>query len=427
MTPTGLESPWPSDRLDDHLERLTQRWRRDDGMLATVYRGDACIDPTPLVADLGDFAAFLTEFDRLDIALEQAARARPFLWRGLFEQDGRVRLFENHDYLLGLIDLYQATRDSDLLEEIHAAIDTLVECFEHKGMLLDEYRPGARRRPLAFANPFNGGYIEGLVDLYELTGERHLLLTASRWARAWIQTPYFREYGLFSRFNSPSWPWAGYMSSRLSRHGPVRLFKDNTNMVWSLAALQRVEPHHEIAEALGWFLDGYERILWNGGRVRQAVDDDGATFRLIPAAFSLDLLCDLAALEIQPGRCLNMAEAIAAECLDRQWESGAFPVADDQPRDHLDVSTDAAVALWKLWELTDDPAYAEAAHRSWCSIQSTHWTPHGLTLSVDPAGDPVDDRIIVKYQSLALKSAVLWRASDSIYADHDLWSVLRDR
>ncbi len=219
----------------------------------------------------------------------------------------------------------------------------------------------------------------------------------------------------------------GYLGSRLSRHGPVRLFKDNTNMVWALAALQRTQPDPAIEEALRHFLDGYERLLWNAGRVRQAVEDDGSVFRLIPAAFSLDLLCDLAEMGIEPPRTLALARAVADELLQRQWSSGAFPVADDEARDHLDVSTDVAVALWKLWELTSDPRYADAAHRSWCSVQETHWTPHGLVLSVDPAGASVDDRITVKYQSLALKSAVLWRSRGSIYGDHSLWSVLRDR
>lgn len=427
MIPAGLESPWASERLEQHLDHLATGWRRDDGMLATTYRGSDCVDPTPLVADLGDFAAFLVEFGRLEVALEQAERARSFLWRGLFAQNGRVRLFENHDYLLGLIDLYQATRDEDLRSDIDDAIETLVECFEHKGLLVDEYRPGSRRSPFSFANPFNGGYIEGLIDLYDLTGESRLLDIASRWAHAWISTPYFEEHGLFSRFNSPSFPMVGYFGSRLSRNGPVRLFKDNTNMVWALAALQRAKPDPMVYCALSRFLDGFEKHLWNGGRVRQAVEDDGSVFRLIPAAFSLDLLCDLAEMKVEPRRTRQLAQAIADEILQRQWPSGAFPVADDQARDHLDVSTDVAVALWKLWELTDEPRYAEAAHRSWCSVQETHWTDDGLVLSVDPAGDPVDDRIIVKYQSLALKSAVLWRSRGRIYGDRALWSVLRDR
>lgn len=420
-----MEPCWTADRLEEHLGRLERRWRREDGVFATTFRGPDCVDETPLVADLADVASFLVEFDRTQAALDQARCAQAHVWRGLFALGGRVRLFENHDYLLGLIDLYEATGEAWLREEIDAAVETLVSCFEQRGLLVDQY--DGTRHWVEFANPFNGGYIEGLLDLYALTGDEQLLEIASRWAKAWIETPYFVEHGLFARFNTPRWPLVGYLSSRFSTHGPVRLFKDNTNMVWSLMALQRARPTEEIRGALEHFLGGFERLLWNGGLVRQVVDDDAAEFRLIPSAFSLDLLCDLTDLGVCPGRALQLARGVADECLRRQWPSGAFPVSDRSGFDHVDVSTDVGVALWKLWELTGRDRYASAATASWRSVLETHWTDDGLVLSVDPTARTVDDRIIVKYQALALKSAILERAPHGIYADRRLWSVLRDR
>ncbi len=416
---------WTAERLSEQLARLEVRWRRADGVYATTYRGPDCIDPTPLVADLGDVASFLVKFDRAEAALEQARCARAHLWRGLFAAQGRVRLFENHDYLLGLIDLYEATGEPWLQGEIESAIGTLVGCFERDGLLVDEY--DGTRRWIEFASPFNGGFIEGLIDLHAMTGEERLLEIASRWAEAWIATPYFTKHGLFARFNTPMWPAVGYLSSRFSRHGPVRLFKDNTNMVWALMALYRVRPTEALRRALVQFVDGYERLLWNGGLVRQAVADDAAEFRLVPSAFSVDLLCDLTDLGLIPERTVQLARGVAEECLRRQWPGGAFPVSDHDGFDHVDVATDIGIALWKLSELTGEQRYAEAARRSWESVQATHWTEDGLVLSVDSTGHPVDDRIVVKYQALALKSAILERSSVGIYEDRDLWSVLRDR
>ena len=421
----GLDCPWSEDHLSRQLSRLRNEWRRDDGMYATVFRGRSVVDDTPLVADLGDFAPFLAVFGQRDFALALVESTTAHLRHGLFSQSGDISLFDNHDFVLGLVELYTATKEQMLLERALDAVTSLERRFERRGLLVDRLHGGLRDKVLALANPFNGGYIELCCDLYELTDERWLLDTATRWARAWLKTPYFRFHGLFSRFNSARLPIAGYLASRLARHGPVRLFKDNTNMVWGLAALHRLTGETWLQRGITRFVRAFRRGLWASGRVKPVVGKH-AEFQLGSAMATLDLLCDLAQSGVCPDA-LDLARGIAEACLDQQRPNGTYATGEINGPDHLDWNTDVGVGLWKLWELGDDRRYAEAAIHGWAGTLATHDTPAGLVMAVDASGRPADDRIIVKYQALVLKSALLWELPGEIYQNRHLWLLLRDR
>ena len=421
----GLACPWSAIWLSRVLERLTTNWRREDGMYATVFRGDSVIDDTPLVADLGDFAPFLAMFGHQDFALALVESTRPHLKHGLFSQSGDIWLFENHDFVLGLVELYTATKEPALLDRAMEAVVSLQRHFEHKGLLVDWLDGRLRDRVLALANPFNGGYIELCCDLYEVTQEEWLLETARRWARAWLRTPYFRLHGLFARFNSARLPLAGYVASRVARFGPVRLFKDNTNLVWSLAALYRLTGDKWLEKGIARFVRAFRSKIWSSGRVKPGISRR-ADFHLGSAMAALDLLCDLAQTGSHPAA-LDLARGIADVCLTQQRPNGTYATGRSDGPDHLDWNTDVGIALWKFWELSGDKRYADAAIRGWSGNLETHDTSLGLVMAVDAAGQPVDDRIVVKYQALVLKSALLWELPGGIYDNRHLWLLLRDR
>jgi hypothetical protein len=352
---------WNDDLVRQHLERLRRGLRRPDGMLATMFRGRQCIDETPLVADLGDTAPFLAALGHPDEAIDLARRCRPFLRDGLFTSGNVVRLFDNHDFLLGLLEIHSATRDEGALEMAEQGMRTLVREFEVRGLLIDRVVDG--RRPwLASANPFNGGYIELAVDLHARTGDAVHLAAARRWADAWVRTPGFRARGVFSRFNTPALPWVGEARSRVSRHGAARLFKDNTNLAWSLLRLHAVD--RDRADHLRRFLRGFRAVFHRDGIVRLTDARPRSAFDLSASTFSIDLLCDLAAAGIDRPETLALARGIADTCLAQRWPNGLFPSDHRGDRDHLDLMTDLGVALHKLSESTGDPAYARVGGRS---------------------------------------------------------------
>lgn len=426
MSQNEERGPWNAELLANHVDRLGRSWRRSDGVFATAYRGDACVDATPLVADLGDTVPFLVRFGLVDAALEQAQLSRRHLWHGLFCWQGRVRLFDNHDFLLGLLDLFDATGQPWLLDLIHEGIDTLERHFEEKGLLIDELI-GGRRSGLASASPFNGGYVELCVDLHALTGEQRMLDRALRWARAWTETGFFVRHGLFAHFNLPRAPVVGVVRSWVSRVGPIRLFKDNTNLVWSLAVLHRATGEPWLRSAVIHFIDGFERLLWNQGRVRQFLGLGQSGFDLKAATASIDLLCDLSYMGFVPERTLCLAQSIADDCGLVRWTNGLMPQTERAGRDHLDCMTDLGIALWKLSELTGDASVRREVWRGWRAMLAAHETPHGFVTAVGPDGEVADDRVIVKYQGLLLKSALLDSLDTTIYGDQTLWSLLRDR
>ena len=176
------------------------------------------------------------------------------------------------------------------------------------------------------------------------------------------------------------------------------------------------------------WLKGFERHFWNGGDVVPDAGLDTSWLRSIVESrvFSLDLLCDLHVSNIDPECTLRLGVAIADLWLDRQWVSGLFPEIPSGRRDHLDANVDLVVALSKLYAITSDAKYAESARRCKAAILGLHvrlW----YCMAVDAEERIVDSRIVVKYQGLLLKLALLPDDPAALFGDPDLVELLRDR
>ena len=150
----------------------------------------------------------------------------------------------------------------------------------------------------------------------------------------------------------------------------------------------------------------------------------------LKAAFSaLDLLVDLHAAGVGEGRALDLAREIAAAWLPLQWPEGLFPAAPQADYDHLDANVDMAVALVKLAALegTDTEPLASAADRCRRAILEHHAAPAGYVLAVDREGRVVDGRVLVKYQALLTKLALLPDDPADLVGNTEILSLLRDR
>jgi hypothetical protein len=404
------------------LGRVTSKCVGEHGLLVTSLDSSGKIlDPEPLVADFGDALPFLACFGMSAFVVSQLEKAQPFLRDGLYERSGRTALFFNHDWLLCLIEL---SNTLNVLQQAKLAISRIVERFFVKNFLLDsEPTLLSPRTWLGRASPFNMGYIELFLELQD----PELLSVSRRVAHSWCNTDFFKNNGLFR----PRWSilrpsLEGWISIFCS--GDVLLFKDNTNAAWSLIALCRCDRNGGWEEELSAWVNGFESHFWNKGDVYLQLDKKlcGRDISLKAAFSSIDLLCDAYLLNCN-AHYLGLAGAVADRWLDRQWTNGLFPASQGLEYDHLDANVDMAVSLLKLGGLTGDQRYSDSSHRCKNAVLKLHESENGYVLSIYANGNQKDRRIIVKYQTLLLKLALLPSSAESLLNNFDVLRLLRDR
>lgn len=406
-----------------HVARLRTHWRRPDGSLATHFVGADCTDPTPLIADLGDTAPFLAAIGDTSAALDMARAADTHLVDGLFPRGRKTLLFDNHDLVLGWLDLHEQTGERWLLDRATTALERIARTFTVNGLLVDATGPLGLHS--LRANPFNGGYIETAVDLHRLTGRREPLDWARTWARALVDSPWFVAHGMFSRFATPRLPALGTLLGRASRAGPVRLFKDNTNCAWGILSLHAVEPDAAWSGAIQRLLSALEAEFDRNGHM-PAYPGRPSRFDLAAHVFLCDLLVDIALAGIEPDRATALALKLVQVVEQHRWPNGLVPASEGCERDHLDIMVDYGIALCRLGAWTGDPSLRTRALEGWAKTWAAHATPDGLVLGVSLDGGVRDARIIVKYQFLAVKS-LLGAASPNLLHDEAAMRLVRDR
>lgn len=419
--------------VQETVHRFRTAYRREDGLLMiSVHPDGSAQRRVPVIADFGDVLPFLEELGAADVVDEQLALAEPHLWNGLYRRDGRVRLFLNHDWLLGLLELArQRDGDETLVRRVQTASRALHDHFQRDGFLIDEvpeWGPWTSR--LWPASPFNGGYIELWVEEAAMTQETAPLDWARDLARAWVETETFQEAGVFEPRHSVRLPAMQPIRRRASTMR-ARLFKDNTNLLWGLLTLADATGESRWRDAVDRWLEGFVRHFYGAGLPFSFLDRDLNGYEpTLKAAFSaLDLLTDLHDAGVGEGRALDLARETAAVWLDLQWPNGLFPAAPGAEYDHLDANVDLAVAFVKLAALGVPEAdrLAEAADRCRRAVLEHHAAPAGYVLAVDRYGHPTDDRVLVKYQALITKLALLPEDPADLAGDTELLSLLRDR
>jgi hypothetical protein len=419
----------PGRWIERTLDRFVDHYVDADGLLITTLDSDGVIlDPTPLIADFGDVLPFLAKFGRRDFVDHQIEAAEPHLASALFRNRGRIRLFDNHDWLLGLLELHELTGDRALLRRAQEGALTLIETMFVDDLLIDatiEWRdPRSWLQP---ASPFNGGYIELWLELHARTGDARFLDASGRLAARWLRTDGFRQTGVFHRELCAR-------SSAISRiaglgaTSSARLFKDNTNFVWSLLSLWEATGDDRWKEAIGRWIAGFRAHFLNHGDVFLWLDRNGGGHEVsLKAAFaSIDLLCDIHAADLSTDA-LPCAVTIARRWSAHQWSSGLFPERPGGPRDHLDANVDMAISLLKLGGHTGLADFTDRARATARAVVARHDSPLGLVQAVDRDGRVRDPRIIVKYQGLALKLALAPDDPAALLADPALLKLLRDR
>lgn len=388
-----------------------------------------CIDFKPLIDDFGDAAPFLLYYGEKELVKIHFKNSSKFLDNGLFKYNGEIMLFDNHDWLLGLIDAYRQTNDKEYLDTTIKAVDHLLSDFLKNDILLD--RKISLKNLDSFlgkANPYNAGYIELFIELYEITGNIFYLKQSEKIIRAWANTSYFKRTGLFSVISSLRF---GVLDSifKFRTNVASRLFKSNTNLVYSVISLYELTNSNEFKVILIKWLMGFEKNFYDSGSVNLIIPRFGKSKdKGLKAGFSaLDILCDLYSANIAKEKTLSMATKIADHWIDLQWNNGLWPVSEGKNENHIDSNTDFAIALTKLYSITKNLKYWEAYLRAKKALFKYHYTQFGYVMSVNNKGDIINSEIKVKYQSLFLKLTLLPDIPFDVYEDELLKKLIRDR
>lgn len=411
-------------------EHFTSTYLDDHGMMMINMNRDGSADfSEPVIADFGDILPFLWHLGMHDFVESQLKLARGRLVDGLYVRNGRTRLFLNHDWLLGLIDLYRQSHDPNLLEMALQGARTIARDYFRGDLLIDEIPGGSAWRTwLAPASPFNGGYIELWLDLHRYAESEGFLALAERLGRGWKGTPDFREHGVFSRVQTTRSAVLNRVVVSRSRLRS-RLFKDNTNLLWGILTLFQRTGDEVWRDAVIQWVRGFERVFFNGGRVFLMAGPDMSGYNVsLKAAFSsLDLLCDIHHEGIAQDTVRRLACSIADYWLTVQWENGLFPENPEGEEDHLDANVDMVVGLAKLYAITGNSRYLQALTDCREAVLDKHKLELGYCQTVGRDGKPRDSRIKIKYQGLLTKLALLPNDPSGIFQYEPLMELLRDR
>lgn len=402
----------------------------DDGVLLTSLTQQGLpLNQMPMIDDFGDLLPFAWHFGERSFIDEQLSHAYQYLERGLFKYEGKIKLFHNHDWLLGLLDIYRQAKTPSVMKLAEEGATRIGESFFCGNFLSDEIPSYSNLYGvLVGASPFNGGYIELWVEMYLHTGSERYLNYAIKLFNGWSQHSVFIKNGVFPRKRSARYDFIDSLSVPFSTL-KSRLFKDNTNIIWGFLELYKITSQDQIREAIVQWLNGFEKYFFNYGQVALMLSHKGKLYDIsLKAAFSsLDLLCDLANEDIQRRKCIKLGESIAKYWLSLQWETGLFPEIPCKSFDHIDANVDMVVALNKLTALTCEQKYSLAAKKCSEAILKYHYTGLGYCLSVNEQGEVVNGEIRVKYQGLLTKLALLPEDPKEIYSNQDIFDLLRDR
>lgn len=449
----------PFAKILDEKKREIFKWFKEDyigseGM--PIFDLDArtgkAISAKNQIAELGDYLPFFSYFKQ-----EEFVNAQLKLVHGFFKKDGillkRVSIpkkmpfyealllkavpkhaecFEYTDLLLGLLEVYELTKEKKALDLAKTALDKAYSLFYKDGLMYDLYFPQLKLK-IPLSSSLSGMYIELLCDFYRLTKDERYLKRAKALAGSWINLPFVKKYGLFPAYCSP-----GALTQKIpivaKYSNVVKIHKHNTSMMAGIVALYNQTHDKDLLTVIGRWVNGVQKYLMQkeGGITEVVKFNKGnptTLWKIELRNFAvIDLLCDISHFTNNQ-KYLALACRIADFWLNLQsGKTGLIPFESGGKESRFDPLTDFSIALMKLHELTGKTKYKVAAVKIFQGQLKYHWTNRGYVERVDVnSGKITDYRIETRFTSLFLKSLLLFSENKKIYEDWIIYSIMRDR
>ena len=396
------------------LNNFKFKYRLNGNLIRSFNSNLDPVDNCPVIEDFGDIYPYLALYGNNDTCKNEILEVlnSSKIYNNLYiEKNGLLNLFHNHDWLFTFSEMYSVTNDDFYLKNLKKSLLEIQRLTTASNFVILDYykvrRQNTINRKLLFksANPFNMGFYEIFFEYMTLSGDYCFLDFLEKTVKSTLNLYVTKKNHLFSRnFTSKSSLINEFLLFFSSYQ--ARLFKDNTNAIFGLLSLKSFERFDFLKLVIeNWYNAMCSNFLIDDGRVYNYSNDNSSDN--LKSSFSLiDVLLELKEI-IGLDKLSNSINNIIKYQLSSKLANGLFPESKSSRAAHLDANVDFCVSLYKSSIFLNNKKYYNEFISLKKSILDAFKTENGFVLYVDGSNRIIDDRIIVKYQSLILKLTLI--------------------
>jgi hypothetical protein len=386
--------------------------------------------------DLGDVIPFFLYFKEEAFVKQQVKLYEQQLKNGIlisefasFKLRGLAKTYEYTDLLLGLASLFEHTGNAAHKRLLVETTQNTINIFQLNKRLSSFYYPMLRMH-LPIIDTRDGTFIEIFTELSVLLKNDAYLSTAKNIFNKLIELPFYKEHGLLPTFHANLFVRVALGND--NRFSEAKLCKNNTNSLFGFLELYKETRDNKVLETIYSFVATIQEraTIEEGGIVEVWSPQEKPSYATLTSSFPvLDFLCDLYSVTYRDED-KNFAMNIADFWIERQGKTGLFPLHSNGRETFFDSETDMTIALYKLFEITGEEKYKNAANTCYQGIRMYHGV-HDYVLGVDiHTGEVTNPTQRTKFIALFLKLLIARmriERGDSVLKTKWLYNLLKDR
>ena len=414
------------------LNNFKYKFRINGNLIRSFNSNLEPVDNCPVIEDFGDIYPYIALYDNSDSCKDEIIEVlnSSKIHNNLYlEKNGLLNLFHNHDWLFTFSEMYSVTNDNFYLINLKKSLLEIERLATASNFVILDYykvrRQNKINRKIFFksSNPFNVGFYEIFSEYMFLSGDYCFMDFLEKSVKSTLKLNIRNGNHFLSRnFTTKSFPFNQILLSFSAYQ--ARLFKDNTNAIFGLLSLKSFEQFDYLKLVIeNWYNAICSNFLMDDGSVYNYSNDDGSDN--LKSSFSLiDVLLELKEI-IDFDKLSNSINNIINHQLSLKLANGLFPESKSYKVAHLDANVDFCVSLYKSSIFLHNKKYYDECISLKKTILDAFKTKNGFVLYVDGNNRIIDDRIIVKYQSLILKLTLIPNSFKKISQFN--YDLLKDR
>jgi hypothetical protein len=415
---------------------LKKEFVMDSGALFLEKSPEGGIFKHHIFPDLGDVVPFFLYFKEEAFVKQQIKLYEQQLRNGIlisefasFGLRGLAKTYEYTDLLLGLATMYEYTGSPIYKKLLINTTQKTIALFQLNKKISSFYYPTLHIHLPVF-DTRDGMFIEIFTELSILLKDETYLATAKNIFNQLTELPLYKEHGLLPTFHANHFVRVALGND--ARFSEARLCKNNTNSLFGFLELYKETHDNKVLETIYSLVATIQEkaTIEKGGIIEVWNPQVEATYATLTSSFPmLDFLCDIYTVTHRVED-KKFAKEIADFWIQLQGKTGLFPLHSNGTETFFDSETDMTVALYKLYEITAEEKYKQAAERCFDGILQYHGA-HDYVLGVDiNTGEVTNPTQRTKFIALFLKLLIARMRldqGDSVLKTKWLYNLLKDR